>query len=1181
MAGKKKKITKNQIRRKLPENWSEGKWSKQSLKVLKERYLAKDKRGRVIESPAQMVYRVAWEAVRAEELYGTSLKEKKSWLKKYYQIMISQDFLPNSPTLMNAGKGNNLQYSACFVVPVEDSMDGIFDAIKRAAIIHKSGGGTGFSFSRLRPGGSAVESSGGVASGPVSFMRVFDSATNEIKQGGTRRGANMAVLRVDHPDILHFIESKITGGITNFNISVGITDAFVKALKKKKNYDLIAQAGWPKKGGRKYQGGEKIGQLSAVDIFEKIVDCAWKTGDPGIVWLDKINKSRANPVLSMGPIEATNPCLVGSSLVSTNQGLVFIKDLVEGRLKTKVLTDNQVLGEKGYQFSEIEDFYNNGKKEVWKLVTKGGFELKGTADHKIFTQRGWVELAQLKTNQDKVILQAQEGQFSQKTRLPFKVENQFSGKNGQSYQLNLPEKWSGKLGQVLGYLVGDGWLRVDVKDCRVGFVFGKDSQLALKEIKAIVNNWYGKEIKPVKRENGVYQLSYHSKYLIDFFQKLGVKPVKAASKQVPESIFGAPRQAVIGFLQGLFSADGTVGFQKEKRSKYIRLTSKSPVLLKGVQMLLLNLGILSRIYDRSRSAREVFPYTTKEGEQKKYLSDGVLFELNISREGMDNFIEEVGFMENKHQEILAKASKIKSYSSNFSDLVVEVKNTNKKETVYDLSVPQISSFIAQGILVHNCGEQPLYPNEACNLGSINLAKMLRGGKFDWEKLKKVTCVATRFLDNIIDVSPFPYPEITDSVLKNRRIGLGVMGWADLLFKLNIPYDSSRAFKLGEKIMKYIQHWGWKTSEELAVEKGAFPNFKKSIYKKEKPKRNATVTTIAPTGSISIIGDCSSGIEPAFALAYLHKTEDRTLEFINPIFNSQVKKYKSGKDILRQVVEIGSLGGMKNAPKRLKEVFKTAHEITYQDHIKTQAAFQKYTDNAVSKTINLINTVTKEDIEKAYLLSYEAGCRGITVFRDGCKGEQVLNAGKEKEKEEEKKEKGGGVKNRPHVVRGYTYRIETPLGTAFTTVNHNGHEDQPLEVFVNVGKVGSDIAADAEAIGRLISLCLRISSPGMEPKQVAELIVDQLSGIGGGSSVGFGKDRVRSLPDAVAKVIKRHLMNGNGKKTKEIALVGEQPTLSSADKSKKGTRDICPSCGLANLIYEEGCSKCLSCNYSKC
>lgn len=772
-----------------PKGYPRGNWTEQSLRVLNERYLWKDNKGNVIETPEGLIYRVAKEVARAEKQFGADKKEIERMTKKYYELMINFSFLPNSPTLMNAGKGNNLQYSACFVLPIEDKMESIFDAIKSAALIHKSGGGTGFSFSRLRPKGSFVGASGGVASGPVSFMRIFDSATNEVKQGGTRRGANMGVLRVDHPDIEEFIVCKNEGGITNFNISVAVTDEFMKAVIDDKDYWLRAYEGWPDGKGGHYKTGDKIKKLSAKKVFQKIIDSAWKTGDPGLLFIDKINKGAGNPVPSMGPIEATNPC----------------------------------------------------------------------------------------------------------------------------------------------------------------------------------------------------------------------------------------------------------------------------------------------------------------------------------------------------------------------------------------------------------GEQMLYPNEACNLGSINLNNFVKGKSLDWKKLGEAVTLGVRMLDNVIDVNPFPLEVIDKNAKLNRRIGLGIMGWADLLFKLGIPYDSPKAISLAQKVMKFINEKGHNASRELAKTRGAFPNFKKSIYAKGPLMRNATITTIAPTGSISILGGASSGIEPIFALAFTHKTDTRTLKFINPIFEKEAKKYNQSEEILDWVADEGNISHMPDAPKKLVKIFKTAHDIDWKWHVKTQAAFQKYVDNAVSKTINMPNSAAKEDVEKAYLMAYKTSCKGITVFRDGCKDAQVLNIGTKDKKPEQTAlplEQQNPIRERPVVVNGSTYKAQTPVGTAFVTVNYNDRKDQPFEVFVNVGKAGSDIAADAEAIGRLISLCLRISSPGLSEKEVAELIIEQLDGIGGGGSVGFGKDRVRSLADGIAKIFSQHINESQPEKT--TPAVGQQPSLYEGplDNNKKN-KDMCPKCGNASLIYEEGCNKCLACGYSKC
>ncbi len=792
-------------RPKLPSDLPKGNWTEQALKVLQERYLVKDENLNVIETPEEMVWRVAWEIASAEARWGKHRREVLDMAKEYYNLMISRKFLPNSPTLMNAGTANGLQYSACFVLPVEDSMEGIFDALKYQALIHKTGGGTGFAFSRLRPKGAVVKTSRGIASGPVSFMRIFDAATNEVKQGGKRRGANMGILRVDHPDIKEFIHCKEDGGITNFNISVAITNRFMEALDRGEDYELIDP-----------RTKSVVGKLNAVEIFNEIAEAAWKTGDPGLVFIDRINKSPANPVPPLGPIESTNPC----------------------------------------------------------------------------------------------------------------------------------------------------------------------------------------------------------------------------------------------------------------------------------------------------------------------------------------------------------------------------------------------------------GEQPLYPFDACNLGSIFLGYFVEDGEINWNELEEVVKKSVRFLDDVIEVNPYPLEQIRKMVFNTRRIGLGVGGWADMLISLGIPYDSDEALELAEKVMSFIQEKAVLTTQELAKERGPFPLWPLSIYKDEKPRRNSTVTTIAPTGTISIIAGASSGIEPLFAIAYEHvvkdKHLDRKLSFINPYFEEHLRKEGLwSEDVERKVVEKGVIRDMHILPERIRKIFGTAHEIEVDWHIRTQSVFQKYTENAVSKTINLPHEATVDDVKKAYLLAWETDCKGITVFRDGCKDVQVLNVGLNKEKEKNETEVGQTVmiEERPFVVKGATYRLVTPVGTAFITINED-NKGEPLEVFINVGKAGSDITAVAEALGRVISTTLR--SRGGSPKERAKEIAMQLSGIGGRRSVGFGINKIRSLPDAVAAALSYHFdfrINGFAKRHEtlqngaselnnngSISIEGDlQEKNYSSDSSifleDKGDfyrlADICPSCGSSSFVYEEGCSKCYVCGHSEC
>jgi ribonucleoside-diphosphate reductase alpha chain len=765
----------------IPGDLPKGNWTEQALRVLEERYLVKDDALKVAETPEEMLWRVAWEIASAEARWGAKRFEIENGAREFYKLMVAKEFLPNSPTLMNAGTGNGLQYSACFVLPVEDSMEGIFDALKYQAIIHKTGGGTGFSFTRLRPNGSVVRTSSGTASGPVSFMRIFDAATNEVKQGGKRRGANMGILRVDHPDIMEFIHCKEEGGITNFNISVGVTDKFIDAYYKDGDYELVN----PKTK-------EIVGSLSARQVFDEIAQGAWKSGDPGLVFIDRINSGSANPIPALGPIEATNPC----------------------------------------------------------------------------------------------------------------------------------------------------------------------------------------------------------------------------------------------------------------------------------------------------------------------------------------------------------------------------------------------------------GEQPLYPFDACNLGSIFLTYFVRrdaqtgSASIDWPKLKEVTHHAVRFLDNVIEVNPYPLEQIRKTVLGGRRIGLGVGGWADMLIALGIPYDSDEAIALAEKVMKVINKEAVAESQNLAKKRGPFMLWPISIYRENMPRRNSTVTTIAPTGTISIIAGASSGIEPMFAIAYKHivrdKHLDREMAFVNPQFEETAKSRGFwSEELMRKVAENGVVRKTEEIPEDVRRVFATAHEIDIEWHIKMQSAFQKFTENAVSKTINLRHETVVDDVKKAYLLAWESGCKGITIFRDGSKAEQVLNLGVTDKGKGEEIIQPQLIQERPLKVEGATYKIGTPLGSAFITVNHDP-DGNPFEVFITIGKAGSEVAAMAEALGRMISTTLRFGNH-LPAKERAREIMEQLKGIGGSRSVGFGPNKIRSLPDAVAKALSLHFGFGNNGNHE----ISPQVEVGIKDLEMKTVGDICPSCGSPAMVYEEGCAKCHACGHSEC
>ena len=471
-------------------------------------------------------------------------------------------------------------------------------------------------------------------------------------------------------------------------------------------------------------------EKKAKEIWDLMAKCAWDSGDPGFVIIDKINNTNSNPTPNIGKIKSTNPCVTGDTFISTEFGLMRMEDLVnkyaEGGLN--ILTDNRVpLEIKNYDGSvmytnqeqkspvsldNISRSFSTGVKEVFKLETSCGLDLEATADHKLLTKEGWIAVKDLNLEKHELFIQQSEGFFNKNSKLSFNVENDFKGKNGRLYNLNLPQQWSKELGQILGWLIGDGWLRNNDKNCRVGFTFGKSDEEILSYLKPIINKFYGKEIIDVKRKRNTKHLSYHSKYFVDFFHKLGVKHVDAQYKTVPESLFTANKEAVIGFLQGLFTSDGTVNFNKEHSTSYIRLTSKSKELLKGVQLLLLNLGITSNLFDRSREYREgLFEYINSHGEVVKYDSDGVCFELSITRSSI-KFIESIGFLCNKNKDKLNKFYTKNFYSVGFSTGIKSIKSIGEKK-VYDLTEPRTLSFITNGLLSLDCGEQPLLAWEPC------------------------------------------------------------------------------------------------------------------------------------------------------------------------------------------------------------------------------------------------------------------------------------------------------------------------------------------------------------------------------------------------------------------------------------------------------------------------------------
>lgn len=740
--------------------------TKNAQTVLEKRYLRKDENGKPLENADGLFHRVADAIAEAELAYGKSAKHVKGLAGDFYELMSKLDFLPNSPTLMNAGRELG-QLSACFVLPIEDSMESIFETVKNTALIHKSGGGTGFSFSRLRPAADCVRSTNGVSSGPISFMEVFNSATEAIKQGGTRRGANMGCLRVDHPDILDFITCKQdTTKLTNFNISVLLTEKFMEAAMKGEDYELYNP-----------RTGAVIKTLNAAKVFELIVNMAWRNGEPGIIFIDRIN--RDNPTPHLGDIESTNPC----------------------------------------------------------------------------------------------------------------------------------------------------------------------------------------------------------------------------------------------------------------------------------------------------------------------------------------------------------------------------------------------------------GEQPLLPYESCNLGSINLSNMVTSTEgrlsIDYDRLGRAVRLAVRFLDDVIDVNRYPLDEIGQMTRGNRKIGLGVMGFADLLLQLGVPYDSEEGISIAEQVMSYVQNEGKKVSCELAAERGVFSTFKGSVYDRKDSMeiRNATVTTIAPTGTLSIIASCSSGIEPLFAISYIKRVMDGTeLVEVNPFFEKIARDREFySEDLMRKIAEQGSVRGMSEVPEDVQRVFATALDIAPVWHVRMQAAFQRFTDNAVSKTVNFPEEATPEEVREVYELAYREGCKGCTIYRYGSRDAQVLNVSGKDKKAGTELESGvvRGPRPRPARTKGVTERINTGCGNMYITINED--ENGLCEVFAAMGKAGGCAPSQLEAIGRLISLSLRA---GVDPASIQK----HIRGIRCHSPAWGNGGVVMSCADAIGIAIEHYL------KERET---GEVTDVISKTHDKLDTMlGACPDCGSA-VEHESGCVVCRFCGFSKC
>jgi len=920
----------------------------------------------------------------------------------YFELMTERKFFPNTPAIVNFGNYLGMG-SACFVIPVEDSIESIMEALTKSAMVFKSGGGVGYNFSALRPEGDFIKTTGGKSSGPLSFMSLFDKMTDVIKQGGIRRGASMGILNSNHPDIEQFITAKKGNqALKNFNISVFIKSDFWDYYQNKKPYPL-----------RNPKDGKIIKYINPVNFFDLIVYQAWESAEPGVIFDEHVNEN--NPFLkTLGPIQTTNPCLGKNVWVTTQNGPRQIKELIG----TKT---NIVLNDKIWQDNGI-GFFKTGKKLVYNLTTKEGFSIQATSTHpfkKITSQTryrintAWEKLEGLKKG-DKILLNV-----NKKTEWP--------------------GEYTDKEGYLMGFLVGDGCIASD-KTFLNSWGESNGEKNARKKVSHYIQSF------PHRADfKGWWYSSKTKKYTIAsaWLKNLAIDLKIKSNKQITPEVEKCSSQFYKGFLRGFFDTDGSVQGNSEKGLS-IRLAQSNIARLEAAQRMLLRLGIFSRIY-RNRRKAGLRPLPDGKGGYKNYKTKAQ-HELVISCENILLFKKKIGFYNTDKLAKLNDLLKVYRKSMQKEHFMTEIKSIEKSttENVYNISIPGVNSFDANGFYVKNCGELPLYPLESCNLGSINLwafcdSKPTNGRQknveFDWKGLKEVIKLTTKFLDNVIEVNKLPLPEIEKATLGTRKIGLGLMGLADVLYELEIPYDSPEGLGFMEKTMEYLNFYSKETSVELAKERGVFDFYDKSFYKEgrlpfsgnktagalplkeaslldwdgllakiqEHGIRNSQTTTNAPTGSISMIAGCSSGIEPNFSLVFEKKITIGSFYYVNPVFEKVMEREGLFDEALIKAVSHnkGSIKNISYMPPKLKQVFVTAMDLSAQSHIKALAALQKWTDSSISKTINFPSTATLNDMKEAFLLAHELGCKDITAFRDqSIQG--VLSAGATSEKPKENK-----------------------------------------------------------------------------------------------------------------------------------------------------------------------------------
>ncbi len=996
---------------------------------------------------------------------------------------------------------------------------------------------------------------------PLGPSEVYDFEVDDVHllAGGgiytsnSRRGALMLMLDDNHPDVEEFITVKRTAGkIEHANLSVAISDKFMTAVKEDANWDLVWQ-------------GEVKRTIRARDLWDLICKSAWESAEPGMVFMDRYNTE--SNTWYYENIRCVNPCVTGDTLIYTDRGLLPASELAELGTPVTVASPNSA----GVAMRQASHVFSTGVKPVYRLQTAEGYIVRLTSNHKVLTGTGWKEAGDLVAGEKLVLLNG-EGGF---------------GNTGNE-----------DLGRVLGWLVGDGYLNTKREGSVVLSFWGTEQAIAPHFADA-VNRLLGVPLDKAWRQYqvGIQEIKAREETRIESVRLMRhIDPELLIDKlQVPPTVLRGSHEMQKGFLSALFTADGTVHVSTGK-SASVRLTSISLKLLEGVQRLLLNFGVASSIFKNRRSAgkREL---PNGKGGTSSYDCQAY-HELIFSRTNLQTFAKQIGFLAIEKQSRLEQALQGYSHGPYREDFLAtfESLTPDGEEMVYDLTEPIAHQFVANGLVVHNCGEQGLPPFGVCNLGALNLSAFVQNAQMDWAHLAEMSKVAMRFLDNVVDANEYFIKENEEAQMGTRRTGLGTMGLADALIKMKVAYGSEESLPIIERIYATIRDASYEASSDNAAEKGAFPMFDRDKYMQGRfiqrlPKqvqekieqqgiRNAVLLTQAPTGTTSLLAGVSSGIEPVYDFAMIRR--DRTGEHI--MYHPLLQEWRDAHP------------DETTAP----SYFVSSKDLTPEEHVLVQAKVQQYTDSSISKTVNAPNEHTVEQVQKLYRLAYEMGCKGITYYRDGSR-DAVLTRVEDEKKAAEKAQQAvapippavvtihDGVKQRPALVEGYTRQVRAPEGKINVTINSD--EDGPLEVFVNVGKAGSDIAALAEALGRLISLNLQILSPVSQSDRAQE-IADQLRNIGGNRSVGFGPQQVRSLPDAVARALELHMASiqttGDAAKTEAHDEAKEHAHSIHVDGSASMslthpnvTGNLCPQCGCNTMVYEEGCRKCYSCGHSEC